>query len=91
MGKNAYFQIVHKTNKTMLKVFPASKDGAMFSIDEVITYMELINFGDFDVMGLNSYLTKGDFRNEFLLLNQEVLPEDGRCAVSIQKDRKSVV
>ena len=39
MGKNAYFQIVHKTNKTALKVFPASKDGEMFSIDEVIKYM----------------------------------------------------
>lgn len=91
MGKNAYFQIVHKTNKTMLKVFPASKDGAMFSIDEVIKYMELINFGDFDVMGLNSYLTKGDFRTEFVLLNKEVLPEDGRCAVSIKNQGEQAV
>ncbi len=91
MGKNAYFKIVHKTNKTALKVFPASKDGEMFSIDEVIKYMELINFGDFDVMGLNAYLTKEDFRTEFVILNKDVLPEDGRCAIHIENQGERAV
>ncbi len=54
MGKNAYFQLVHKTNKTMLKVFPASKDGEMFSVEEVMKYLEVINFGDVDMVSLHN-------------------------------------
>lgn len=91
MGKNAYFQIAHETNKTMLKVFPASKDGEMFVIDEVIKYLELINFGDYDVMGLNKYLTKEDFRNGFVLRNKDILPEDGRCIITIENQGERAV
>lgn len=52
MGKNAYFQIVHKTNRTVLKVFPATQDGEMFQIDEVIRYLDRINLPDYDTVAL---------------------------------------
>lgn len=91
MGKNAYFQIVHKTNKTLLKVFPASKDGEMFKVDEVMKYLELINVTNFDTVGLNQYLKKADYRSEFQLLNSEVLPENERCLIYIANDGENAV
>ncbi len=86
MGKNAYFQLVHGINKTMLKVFPASKDGEMFSVDEVKKYLELINFGDVDIATLNAYLTKADYHTEYILDNKESLPENERCIIRIEPD-----
>lgn len=84
MGKNAFFQIVHKPNRTLLKVFPASKDGEMFPVDEVMKYLELINIKSYDTVRLNEFLKTGDYRTEFLLINKEVMPEDARCLISIR-------
>lgn len=91
MGKNAYFQVVHKTNKTMLKVFPASKDGEMFSVDEVVRYLDLINFKDVDTVALHNYLNKGDFKLEFLLAKKEILPEDGKTITKIENQGQRAV
>lgn len=91
MGKNAYFQIVHKPNRTMLKVFPASKDGEMFSLDEVIKYLTLIKFDDVDTVALHNYLNKNDFRTEFVLSKKEVLPEDGKTITTIENQGERAV
>lgn len=91
MGKNAYFQIVHKQNKTMLKVFPASRDGEMFSLDEVIKYLTLIKVEGVDTVALHNYLNKNDFRTEFLLSKKEVLPEDGKSITTIQDQGERAV
>ena len=91
MGKNAYFQIVHKTNRTLLKVFPASKDGEMFLVDEVMKYLDLINFSDYDSVGLSQYLKKGDFHTEYQLLNKEIMPENERCIIEILNYGESAV
>ena len=91
MGKNAYFQLVHKTNKTMLKVFPASKDGEMFSVEEVMKYLEVINFGDVDMVSLHNYLNKADFRVEFMLAKKDVLPEDGKSVTRIEDQGERAV
>ncbi len=86
MGKNAYFQIIHKDKRTFLKVFPATKDGDMFQVDEVMKYLDLINASGYDTMGLNSYLKKGDFRAEYMLFNRDILPENERCVITIKDD-----
>lgn len=91
MGKNAYFQLVHKTNKTMLKVFPASKDGEMFSVEEVMKYLEVINFGDVDMVSLHNYLNKADFRVEFMLAKKDVLPEDGKSITRIMNQGERAI
>ncbi len=91
MGKNAYFQIVHKMNRTLLKVFPPSKDGEMFPVDEVIKYLELIHFGDVDITGLNAYLNKADYRTEFLLRNKEIMPENERCVARLENQGERAV
>ncbi len=91
MGKNAYFQIVHKQNRTMLKVFPATKDGEMFQVDEVIKYLDLINIGGYDSVGLNSYLKRADFRTEYMIINKEILPENERCVVTIAPQGENAV
>ena len=43
MAKNAYFQIVHKPKRTMIKVIPPSEGGEMFSLDEVQQYLDAVN------------------------------------------------
>lgn len=91
MGKNAYFQIVHKTNRTLLKVFPASKDGEMFQIDEVMKYLDLINMETYDTVGLNQYLSKADYRSEYQIINKEIAPENERCVVEIKNYGESAV
>ncbi len=91
MGENAYFQIVHKTNRTFLKVFPASQDGEMFQIDEVIRYLDRINFPDYDSVALNQYLKRADFQKEFRLLDQEILPENERCFIDIYDEGEKAV
>lgn len=91
MGKNAYFQIMHKTNRTFLKVFPASDDGEMFLIDEVMQYLEQINLSEYDTVALSNYIKQGDFRTEFLLINKEIIPESGRCRIIINGEGESAV
>ena len=91
MGKNAYFQIVHKTNRTVLKVFPATQDGEMFQIDEVIRYLDRINLPDYDTVALSQYLKRADFQKEFRLLDQEILPENGRCIIDIYNQGENAV
>lgn len=85
MGKNAYFQIIHKPNQTLLKVFPASKDGEMFQVDEVMKYFDLINLSSYDTVKLSEYLNRGDYRSEFQIINKEIPPENGRCVVKINE------
>lgn len=91
MGKNAYFQIVHKTNRTLLKVFPASKDGEMFQVDEVMKYLDLINITTYDTVGLSQYLNKADYRSEYQIINKEIMPENERCIIEIKNYGESAV
>lgn len=91
MGKNAYFQLVHKPAKTLLRVFPASRDGEMFQTEEVMKYLELINLGDYDSVGLNNYLKKADYSAEFVLANKEIMAENERCQVQIINHGESAV
>lgn len=91
MGKNAYFQIVHKTKQTFFKVIPAVGDGEMFGIDEVVRYLDEINFPEYDSVELSQYLKRADFQVDFRLLNQEILPENGRCIVDIRDEGKTAV
>lgn len=91
MGKNAYFQIVQKTNRTFLKVFPASQDGEMFEIDEVMRYLDRINFPDYDSVALSQYLKRADFQVEFRLLDQEILAENERCIIDLRDEGVSAV
>lgn len=53
MEKNAYFQIVHKPKRTMIKVIPSSEGGEMFSIDEVQQYLDAVNITSYDLKGLD--------------------------------------
>ncbi len=91
MGKNAYFQIVQKTNRTFLKVFPASQDGEMFEIDEVMRYLDRIHFPDYDSVALSQYLKRADFQVEFRLLDQEILAENERCIIDLRDEGVSAV
>ena len=64
MEKNAYFQIVHKPKRTMIKVIPSSEGGEMFSIDEVQQYLDAVNITSYDLKGLDTYLKQGEFAKE---------------------------
>ena len=67
MEKNAYFQIVHKPKRTMIKVIPSSEGGEMFSIDEVQQYLDAVNITSYDLKGLDTYLKQGEFAKEYPL------------------------
>ena len=83
MEKNAYFQIVHKPKRTMIKVIPSSEGGEMFSIDEVQQYLDAVNITSYDLKGLDTYLKQGEFAKEYPLLTTETLPEDEKCFITV--------
>ena len=69
MEKNAYFQIVHKPKRTMIKVIPSSEGGEMFSIDEVQQYLDAVNITSYDLKGLDYLiLSRGNSPKNILFL-----------------------
>lgn len=91
MGKNAYFQLIHKPKRTMLKVFPPSEGGEMFSIDEIQKYLDSLNITSYDLKALDMYLKKGEFATEHPLLTSEILPESEKCSIEILEEGRRAV
>ena len=91
MEKNAYFQIVHKPKRTMIKVIPSSEGGEMFSIDEVQQYLDAVNITSYDLKGLDTYLKQGEFAKEYPLLMTETLPEDEKCFITVNDEGTTAV
>ena len=91
MGKNAYFQLVHKPKRTMLKVFPPSEGGEMFSVDEIQKYLDSLNITSYDLKALDMYLKKGEFATEHPLLISEILPESEKCSIKILEEGRRAV
>lgn len=91
MAKNAYFQIVHKPKRTMIKVIPPSEGGEMFSLDEVQQYLDAVNITSYDLKGLDTYLKQGEFAKEYPLLMTETFPEDEKCFITVAEEGKEAV
>lgn len=86
MGLNGYFEMENKDGKTWLVVHLPNEGGEMFDSDEVINYLTMISFPDYDRVELDKYIKAQKFDEPLMLLNKQILPERERCMVTISKN-----
>ena len=86
MGKNAYFQLIEENEKMFLKVFEAEDDGEMFQIDDVMRYLDIISFPEYDATKISAYLDRGIFGEPFELWPEPIIPVGGKCVVTVDPD-----
>lgn len=83
MAKNGYFQLIHEDGKMWLKVYLPEEGGDMVSVDDVVKYMEAISFPECDLAALDNYLKGQEFSEKYLLSEEEMIPENEKCIVTI--------
>lgn len=83
MAANAYFQVVAEDGKMWLKVFPPEEGGEMFQADEVMKYLDLISFPEYDQVALDQYIKCMEFDGMLKLYDDEIIPESEKCVVTI--------
>lgn len=83
MAANAYFEIINKDGKMWLQVHPPEGEGDMVQLDEIICYLDLIAFPEYDTVAIGNYLKKENFQEPHLLSHSEIIPERERCVVNI--------
>ncbi len=85
MAANAYFQVVAEDGKMWLKVFPPEEGGEMFQADEVIKYLNLISFPEYDQVALDQYIKCMEFDGMMRLYDGEIIPESEKCVVTVSR------
>lgn len=84
MAKNGYFQVVSEDGRMWLKVFEPEEDGEMFSSEEVINYLNLISFPEYDSVSIDQYIKNMEFSSMLMLYKGEIIPEPEKCVVRVQ-------
>lgn len=83
MAANGYFQLINEGGKMWLQVFPPEEGGDMFTAEDVMKYLDMISFGDYDVVATDQYIKRMEFDSPLLLMDGEIIPEPEKCAVTI--------
>ena len=83
MAANGYFQLLHEDGKMWMKVFPPEVDGNMFTVEDVMNYLDMISFPDYDEVAIDQYIKNLEFDSPLLLKEGEIIPESEKCLVSI--------
>ncbi len=81
MAANGYFQLLHEDGKMWMKVFPPEVDGNMFTVEDVMNYLDMISFPDYDEVAIDQYIKNLEFDSPLLLKEGEIIPEIGRAHV----------
>lgn len=83
MAKNGYFQVVSEDERMWLKVFAPEEGGEMFSSDEVIRYLDMISFPEYDAVAIDQYIKRMEFDSMLMLYRGEIIPEPEKCVVRV--------
>ena len=83
MAVNGYFQLEFDKGKVWFRAYTPKNGGRMFETDEVLNYLEMISFPEYDTVKLDSYIQKQEFAEPFLMLEGEIIPETEKCVVTI--------
>lgn len=82
MAVNGYFQLEHDEESVRLRVFPPEDGGKYVKTEEIMQYLDLISFADYEVVDLDGYIQAKDYELPLLLADREMLPEAEKCVVS---------
>lgn len=83
MAANGYFQLIHEDGKMWLQVFPPEEGGEMFAVEDVMKYLDWINFSDYDVVAIEQYIKRLEFDSPLFLMDGEIIPESEKCLITI--------
>lgn len=83
MASNGYFQLIHEDGKMWLQVFPPGDGGNMFSVKDIMNYMDMISFPDYDVVAVEQYIKRLEFDSPLFLMEEEILPQSEMCSITI--------
>ena len=67
MQKNGYFQLIKVNEQTGLKVFAPMEGGTMFTMDELIHYLDIKKINSYNLVELNQYIKLNRFEEPFLI------------------------
>ena len=91
MAANGYFQLVNESGKMWLQVFPPEEGGEAVTAEDVMKYLDMISFGDYDVVAADQYLKRMEYDSPLLLMNGEIIPEPEKCAITISSNGERAV
>lgn len=87
---NGFFQLIHNTHGTSLKIVPPTDGGEMFSVNELSDYLNERNFR-FDLHKLNATCSTLKETVEIPLNLERGLRESEKCIVTISDDKMSAI
>lgn len=87
---NGFFQLIHNTDGTSLKIVPPSNGGEMFPVTELIDYLNERNIR-FDLHKLNTICMGLKETVELPLSPEQGYRESEKCVVSIGPDKMSAI
>lgn len=85
MAVNGYFQLEQDGKSVRLHVFSPIDGGKYVTTEEIMQYLDLISFAEYEVVDLDSYIQARDYDLPLLLADTEMLPERERCVVSFSE------
>ena len=91
MAANGYFQVICEDGKMWLKVYPPDDGDDMFTADDVMKYLDMISFSDYDMVAMDQYIKRLEFDSPFFLHDGEIIPEAEKCAVTITKNGERAI
>lgn len=91
MGNNAYFQLIQKANRLLLKIFPERDGGTPISYEEILAYLNKKKVRDYDSVKLVHFIKKGNFTEEFVLSETNVPPQSEMVMITVDEEGKTAV
>lgn len=82
MALNGYFQLESDGSSVRLHVFSPEEGGQPVTTEEVMKYLDLISFEDYEVVELDGYIQAQEYEEPLLLAEKEIIPESERCVVT---------
>lgn len=88
--KNGFFQLIHKTDGTYIKVYPAMAGGQPLTMEMVLEYFEAKKI-ECDIKEVNRQLMMVKEPTEIKINGKEQLPEDEYLSIKISPDSMEAV
>lgn len=89
MKRNAFFQLVHKSDGIYLKSYPAVDGGLPLRSDDILTYLGKKQYNDIDISLIKKFVDMAAHETNFLLkiIDGERLPENEYAVITVDPGR----
>lgn len=91
MDRNGYFSIINRDDGIYLKGINPIGNGAKTRIEDAMYYLDKKNIKEYDIKGLNTYISGADFSSEFKINDKKGYPENEHIKLDIESQGLKVV